>query len=266
MLYRITVISWAGHGEDQILRRILIDRPPGTYIDIGAAHPKYGSVTFMLYQMGWHGIVIEPRPEFTRAWRKLRPRDLHIEAALTLEGLDGFMTNQGYRSHFLERFEGNKGVTVSKTKALSTAKFSLLAREKLSVKPTFIKIDIEGNEFQVVKSLLENDSRPEIWLIEVIDQFQSEHIRRDSSRLIRQLMETYNYKHLLFDGVNEWYVIDTSATIDRNIWAPAYPGVENFIPFHLTTNYRVKDFINRKQKRFLAKLTKALQRIMKRDE
>jgi FkbM family methyltransferase len=243
------MISWAGHGEDQILHRILINRPPGTYIDIGAAHPKFGSITFALYELSWRGICIEPREELSKYWRKIRPNDLFINAALTIEGKDGFISNQGFRSKFIEENERISGTIYSKTSALSTAQLSSITSEELKMLPTFIKIDIEGDEYKIVESLLANGFLPEIWIIEVIDQFNSEHIRRDSSKELKILLESYKYRMALFDGVNEWYAEKSSEALNRNIWAPAYPGVENFIPFHLTINYRIRNYIHsRRQK------------------
>jgi len=241
------VISWAGHGEDQILQRILINRSPGTYIDIGAAHPKFGSVTFAMYELGWRGISIEPREELSKYWRKIRPKDLFINSALTIEGKDGFISNHGFRSKFMEESERIYGIGYSKTSALSTAQLSDITSEKLIKPPTFIKIDIEGNEYKIVESLLTNSFFPEIWIIEVIDQFNFEHIRRDSSKELKILLESYEYRMALFDGVNEWYVEKSSEALNRNIWAPAYPGVENFIPFHLTINYRIRNYIHSKR-------------------
>jgi len=257
------VISWAGHGEDQILRRILINRPPGTYIDIGAAHPKFGSVTFSLYELGWRGISIEPRAELSKYWRKIRPNDLLINAALTIEGKDGFISNQGFRSKFIGENERISGISYSKTNALSTAQLSNITNEKLQMSPTFIKIDIEGNEYKIVESLLTSGFAPEIWIIEVIDQFNSEHVRRDSSKEMKILLESHKYRMALFDGVNEWYVEESSEALNRNIWAPAYPGVENFIPFHLTINYRIRNYIHSRRKKISKQVKKILSKVFK---
>ncbi len=259
------MISWAGHGEDQILRRMLINRPPGTYIDIGAAHPKFGSVTFALYELGWRGISIEPREELSKYWRKIRPSDLLINAALTIEGVDGFISNQGFRSKFTGENERKSGTSYSKTSALSTAKLTAITNEELNISPTFIKIDIEGNEYKIVESLLTNGFSPEVWIIEVIDQSNSEHVRRDSSKEMNILMESHKYQMALFDGVNEWYVEKSSEALNRNIWAPAYPGVENFIPFHLTINYRIRNYIHAKRQYISKQIKKIVLKIIVRN-
>ena len=248
MRYRCVVISWSGHGEDQILGRILKNSPAGTYLDIGAAHPKFGSVTFLLYEKGWMGIAIEPRKELVKLWEKLRPRDILIQAALTVDGRRGFITKQGFRSHFVEAIDAKLENEYAEVNAISTSELLLLMKEKLQTRPIFIKVDIEGNEHAIVESLLLNDFLPEFWIIEVIDQFGSEHIRRESSEKIAKILEASGYSMVLFDGVNEWYILKSSEFLNLNVWAPAYPGVEKFIPFHLTANYRIRDFVHSKRK------------------
>jgi FkbM family methyltransferase len=254
----MVVISWAGHGEDQILRRFLSKRPQGTYVDIGAAHPKFGSVTYAIYELGWRGVAIEPRQEVFNQWVKLRQRDFLVTSALTVAGIDGYMSNEGFRSHFSKNENLNSKKKYVQVKSISTLQLIDVIKEKLVEVPTFIKIDIEGLEFEIVKSLLYQKMLPELWIIEVIDQFGSEHIRRENSGKMKTLMKSFDYKLVLFDGVNEWYLKESSEAIHRNIWSPAYPGVEEFIPFHLTTEYRVRNFIHSYRQRLKTNFKKVL--------
>lgn len=48
---------------------------PGTYLDIGAAHPIDHSNTYKFYCAGWRGICVEPNPDFFSLYRSLRPED-----------------------------------------------------------------------------------------------------------------------------------------------------------------------------------------------
>ena len=56
-------VSYAQHGEDVIIWRALGERAAGFYVDVGAFHPRYDSVTRALYARGWRGINIEPQPD-----------------------------------------------------------------------------------------------------------------------------------------------------------------------------------------------------------
>src|SRR5512139_3094802 len=66
------------HGEyyeDYVLSSVLDGVASGTYIDVGANDPVENNVTFLFYERGWHGILIEPNPDFLPLYAKLRPRD-----------------------------------------------------------------------------------------------------------------------------------------------------------------------------------------------
>lgn len=250
------MIAWAGHGEDQILRRIFTKGEPGTFLDIGSAHPKFGSVTYSLYRLGWRGVAIEPRKSLAKQWQKIRPDDFLITSALTKNGESGFLANDGYRTKFVVDDERAMNRCFIKSESISIAKLRVLTEEYVTLTPELIKIDIEGDEYSIVDGLLEQGYRPEIWIVEVVDQFNHEHIRREPQGNLESLMQSFNYVMKLMDGVNEWYVKECSPSLNRNIWAPAYPGVEDFIPFHLTTNYRIRNYIHFKRTRILKRIRK----------
>ena len=46
-------VSYAQNFEDVILNRIFKDKESGFYIDVGAHHPIYDSVTKAFYERGW---------------------------------------------------------------------------------------------------------------------------------------------------------------------------------------------------------------------
>lgn len=241
-----------------MLRRFLSKRSAGTYVDIGAADPKFGSATYSAYQLGWRGVAIEPREEAHKKWTKLRPNDYLVTAALSVEGAAGYMSVEGFRSHFITEENLSSKKKYVPTKSISTSKLIELIEENLETAPTFIKVDIEGLEYEIIESLLFLNLKPELWIIEVIDQFGSEHIRRDTSKKLEILLNSNGYNLVLFDGVNEWYLLNSSEAIHRNIWSPAYPGVEDFIPFHLTTNYRIRNFLHYYRNRIKSRIKKAL--------
>ncbi|MEO1511964.1 MAG: hypothetical protein AAFU70_07830, partial [Planctomycetota bacterium] len=76
-------------GEDLIIARLLGDREPGAFADIGAHHPIRYSNTFALYCRGWRGVNADATPGSAEAFRRLRPRDVTVEAAVSDRG--GFL-------------------------------------------------------------------------------------------------------------------------------------------------------------------------------
>ncbi len=70
--------SYSQTGEDLILSFVLkshsITCP--VYIDIGANHPTELSNTWLLYQQGGAGFVVEPNPAYNAMYRRIRSRDV----------------------------------------------------------------------------------------------------------------------------------------------------------------------------------------------
>src|SRR5262245_34984882 len=76
------VISYAQRFEDLYLMRCFGGRREGFYIDIGSGHPVSDNMSFAFYLAGWSGITVEPNPWLARLTRAVRPRDIHLEAAV----------------------------------------------------------------------------------------------------------------------------------------------------------------------------------------
>jgi FkbM family methyltransferase len=77
--------SFAQEGEDRILAQWLPDISAGYYVDIGAHHPTRFSNTALLYEQGWRGLNVDPRPGAKALFDELRPRDTTVEVAVGKE-------------------------------------------------------------------------------------------------------------------------------------------------------------------------------------
>jgi hypothetical protein len=170
----------------------------------------------------------------------------------------GHLTNLGFRTKFVIGTDESQKNSKLESESISISKLKDLTSERLPLVPKLIKIDIEGDEYSIVEGLLHEGYRPEIWIVEVVDQHGSEHVRREPQNKLNHLMQTFNYSMKLMDGVNEWYVAGSARANNLNVWAPAYPGVESFIPFHLTINYRIRNFIHFKRDKLLKKILRQL--------
>src|SRR5208337_2713547 len=60
--------SYSIEAEDLLVETVFLvvlkQYGPGTYLDIGAAHPVQHSNTYFFYERGWSGLCVEPNPEF----------------------------------------------------------------------------------------------------------------------------------------------------------------------------------------------------------
>lgn len=83
-------ISYAQAGEDVILEWILAARLRRSqrswdsvfYIEIGANRPISTSNTYVMYQRGAQGVLVEPNPELGALIRKVRPRDILVPSVV----------------------------------------------------------------------------------------------------------------------------------------------------------------------------------------
>jgi FkbM family methyltransferase len=80
-------LSHSQFGEDMVLRALL-DAEQGFYVDIGAFHPVHYSNTLYFYRKGWRGLNVDARPGAMAAFRRLRPRDVNVEACVGPEERD----------------------------------------------------------------------------------------------------------------------------------------------------------------------------------
>ncbi len=165
-------ISYAQAMEDLHLAQALADVPfeRGFYIDVGANDPEIDSVTKHFYDRGWRGINIDASPKWAEKLRAQRPRDVNIEAAISdLSGPLTFYDHIGglgttiesiARSHeSLHRHE-----MVPRLVATSTLTDVCAAHAPAQIH--FLKIDVEGSEDSVLRSMDFGRFRPWILCIE----------------------------------------------------------------------------------------------------
>jgi len=75
-------LSYAQNFEDVMLWRALGHVSNGTYVDVGAQHPRIDSVSRAFYERGWRGVHVEPVPAFAQLLREDRPDKTVLQVAL----------------------------------------------------------------------------------------------------------------------------------------------------------------------------------------
>lgn len=79
---RYVTPSYSQEGEDRILARLFEEQAVGTYVDVGAHHPRRFNNTFLLYQRGWSGLNVDALPGTKMLFDKARPRDINVECGV----------------------------------------------------------------------------------------------------------------------------------------------------------------------------------------
>jgi glycosyltransferase involved in cell wall biosynthesis/predicted nucleic acid-binding Zn-ribbon protein len=89
----------------------------------------------------------------------------------------------------------------------------------MSTKPIhFLKLDCEGDEFEILQSSEMQKNRPWIIIVESVKPRSNESLHEK----IQDLLEPRNYKFTLFDGLNDFYVDkENIALANSRNWFPA---------------------------------------------
>jgi len=170
--------SYSQEGEDIILKRIFEEKKtPGFYIDIGAHHPMRFSSTYYFYKKGWRGINIDAMPGSMKIFKKIRPKDINIEIAISdkKQVLTYYCFNDPALNGFskgLSIERDNKGryriIDEIKMETLTLAEV-LDAHVPENVEIDFLSVDVEGLDFQVLKSNNWSKYKPKVILVESLD-------------------------------------------------------------------------------------------------
>ena len=133
--------SYTSSFEDLILFCIFYDIKKGFYIDIGAHDPHYGSVTKAFYLRGWHGINIEPLPNFFQRLTKYRKRDINIQIGVGKNrGIARFFENRARSTLLKEYSRNNSKVIIINIDTMSNICNKYIPKKEII---QFCKIDIE---------------------------------------------------------------------------------------------------------------------------
>jgi FkbM family methyltransferase len=168
--------SYAQNGEDMILAWHLSERKSGFYVDIGAHHPIRYSNTYRLYRRGWNGINVDATPGSMREFRRLRPRDTNIEAAvadvkrdLTFYVFQDPTVNTLDKGMALQHIKDGRvlaGEVLITTKSLAELLDQYLPDNG---KIDLLTIDVEGFDLEVLTSNDWTRFTPDFVLIECLD-------------------------------------------------------------------------------------------------
>jgi FkbM family methyltransferase len=202
-LNMISYSSSDNDGEDVILNYVLrenVIEGDGYYVDVGANHPWFSSVTQWFYQNGWHGINIEPLEQEYKMLCQWRHRDINLRCAVSNENGELTLYANGGCTTAVAEYASKEQLSFSIPVTTLKAIFDEHIPNGQNVH--FLKIDVEGYEKNVLLGADFSRIRP--WIIVIESTLPFSHIPTHNAW--ENILIDNNYIFVLQHHVNRYYV------------------------------------------------------------
>jgi FkbM family methyltransferase len=159
-----------------VLARYFHATKAGFFVDVGAHDPMRFSNTYLFYRRGWRGVNIDAMPGSMRLFNKYRQGDANIETGIaTTEGeLPFFIFNEPALNSFdepLSRSRESEKYNIVEIAKVSVRPLRDVIRPYLprdSTIPSFLTVDVEGRDLDVLRSNDWASFRPTMVLAECL--------------------------------------------------------------------------------------------------
>ena len=179
--------SFSQFGEDLFINEFFKDKQIGKYVDLGAFHPMRLNNTYLLYKKGWSGTNIDLNQTSIDMFNFVRKRDVNICALISDKG---GVEKKAYFQH--DWSAGNTAVldedfkkVLKKEKTMVSEIFDKLILHNFD----FLNIDLEGHDYDVLKTIDLNKYNPKLICIEILR-------KSTSGEKIFDYMKKYNFKFI----------------------------------------------------------------------
>jgi FkbM family methyltransferase len=202
--FRTIEFSWSQYGEDILVYNLLRSKDPlsGFFVDAGAYHPFHFSTTNLLYRKGWRGLNIDLEERKLNLFRKARPEDKCIQAALS--DCEEEVIHLQYEAGALDKIvsqeiadKSSYGYLPHKETPFKTVKLNDILSEFAPRNKRFdyLNIDCEGNDLRVLKGLDLTKFSPYIITIEAN--------KEESKQEIYDFLSSWGYRFCCSLGVTQ---------------------------------------------------------------
>ena len=164
--------SYSQRGEDLAIQKYLPESY-GSYVDIGCGNPVIESNTYLLYKRGWSGHMIDAWNMNCIVGKIFRRRDSFGNFAMNAEGkplvfylFDPYQYSTAdeaiYKDLLLQKIQFRREIEI---KGLRISDLSMKLTPSF---PSFLSIDVEGLDFEVLRSNNWDQYIPRVICIEKI--------------------------------------------------------------------------------------------------
>jgi FkbM family methyltransferase len=172
-------VSYSQNGEDLIVDFIISAKKIKnfTYLDIGANDPIKFNNTYKFYEKGYRGVCIEPNPFIFNKLKYKRKYDvcLNIGVGVTQEeSQDFFIMDNPFLSTFSQKeafsLENEKHAKIQKIIRVDLKTTSQIIEQYFQgISPTFINLDVEGIDEEILRAFPFTEYKPSIFCIETVN-------------------------------------------------------------------------------------------------
>ena len=190
-------VSYSQCGEDLIVNLLFqamrIEKP--TYLDVGAHHPTYISNTFYFYEKGNSGVCIEPDPILLKHIKKVRHRDVCLNVGVGVGAQEHakfyLISSRTLNTFSLEeakRCESYGRQKIEKVIDIPLVPINKVIEEHFAKCPNFVSLDVEGMDYEIIKSFDFSKHRPEVFCIETLT-YTENRTERKLTEIINHMTE-----------------------------------------------------------------------------
>jgi FkbM family methyltransferase len=201
--------SYSQFNDDIFIKKFFKNKTTGTYVDIGCHHPFKLNNTYLLYKKGWNGLNIDLMKINIDLFNIWRPRDKNICSAISNKNkissvyipnnniLSTEISIQKSYANIIKKHHKNPFI---KKKILILTFKNILKNYKVDLeKFDFLKIDIEGEDYKVLKNINLKKYNPELICIE--DGIE----KKENKNKITKYLKSVKYKLIYKSPINLFY-------------------------------------------------------------
>ena len=196
--------SFSQYWEDRMILKIL-GSGVGTYVDIGAGSPIWGSNSFLFYKLGWRGVTVDPIKFNVFLHRVFRSKDFQYENLVSSESrIETFHELSPWELSttdplVLER-QINDGAKLVRSSLLKTITLGDIYKSHPMSHPHFLSIDVEGQEMSVLLGIDFANFKPDLICVE-------EHNNPIAGSQISDFLKIHGYSLHRYNGVSAIYIL-----------------------------------------------------------
>lgn len=204
-------------GEDAIIAYILrvlgICLQEEKYLDLGANHAQELSNTYMLYEEGMRGVLVEANPGLIPELQFLRKGDVILNRCVSVKSgenvsfyvLNGDGLSSPDKESVEEALEKNPELKIEKIVDVESIAVNEILEKYFEKPPILMNIDIEGKEDEIMSSIDFSRFAPFIIVVERIE-YNTQLVVGKRKDGLEELMKEKGYVEYAFTGINSVFL------------------------------------------------------------